>query len=101
MDLQYVDELRNDLLTGMEWLDERRSGLGDELESEFFASISVVRDRPHSFAADENGYRPCRLKRFNAVLYYRIETDCILVVGLLVNGQDYSRLAGRGKTKRS
>jgi len=52
----------------MAWFDERRVGLGDELEAEFYAAVLVVQDRTYSFAADHTGYRPCRLRRFTAVL---------------------------------
>jgi hypothetical protein len=96
MDIRFADEIRDDLLVSMAWMDERRVGLGDELESEFYAAVSVVQDRPHSFAADHTGYRPCRLRRFTAVLYYRIETDVIVVMGLFVGGRDESRLRNRG-----
>ena len=100
MKLRYVDEVFKDLIAGMQWMDDRRAGLGLELEDEFFKSVSSIRDRPLSFAPDKNGYRPCRLKRFNAVLYFQTEDELILIVGLLVNGQDYSRLKGRGTTRR-
>ena len=100
MNVRYADEVFKDLFAGMQWLDERRAGLGLELESEFYNSVSSVLDRPFSFAPDENDYRPCRLKRFNAVLYFQAEKDFVLIVGLLVNGQDYSRVEGRGIPKR-
>ena len=41
----------------MAWIDKRRDGLGDQLEAEFYAAVSVVQDRPYSFAADHTGYR--------------------------------------------
>ncbi|QEF98097.1 hypothetical protein Mal15_21440 [Stieleria maiorica] len=97
MDVRYAKEVRDDLLSSMAWLDERRDGLGDELETEFFTSVSIVRDRPLSFAADHTGYRACRLRRFTAVLYYRIESDVVVIVGLFVGGRDESRLKDRGE----
>jgi hypothetical protein len=96
MNVRYAEEIRDDLLVSMAWMDERRDGLGDELETEFYAAVSVVQDRPLSFAADHSGYRPCRLRRFTAVLYYRIESDVIVVLGLFVGGRDESRLQNRG-----
>ena len=48
MEVRYADEVRDDLLMSMAWLDERRDGLGDELEAEFYAAVSVVQDRPRS-----------------------------------------------------
>jgi hypothetical protein len=96
MNVRYAEEIRDDLLVSMAWMDERRDGLGDELETEFYAAVSVVQDRPLSFAADHTGYRPCRLRRFTAVLYYRIESDVIVVIGLFVGGRDESQLQNRG-----
>ncbi|TWT72093.1 type II toxin-antitoxin system RelE/ParE family toxin [Crateriforma conspicua] len=97
MDVRYAKEVRDDLLVSMAWLDERRTGLGDELESEFYAAVSIVQERPFSFASDHTGYRPCRLRRFTAVLYYRIESDIIMVMGLFVAGRDESRLQDRSE----
>lgn len=97
MDVRYAKEVRDDLLSSMAWFDERRNGLGDDLEAEFFAAVSVVQDRPLSFAADHTGYRACRLLRFTAVLYYRIESEVIVVMGLFVGGRDESRLEDRGE----
>ncbi len=31
MDVRYADEVRDDLLLSMAWLDERRDGLGEQL----------------------------------------------------------------------
>jgi hypothetical protein len=53
MDVRYADEIRDDLLVSMAWMDERRDGLGDELEAEFYAAVSVVQERPYSFGADD------------------------------------------------
>ena len=97
MDVRYAKKVRDDLLVSMAWLDERCEGLGDQLESEFYTAVSVVQERPFSFASDHTGYRPCRLRRFSAVLYYRIESDIIVVMGLFVGGRDESRLQDRGE----
>lgn len=95
MEHGYLPETWTDLLVAMDWLDERQSGLGGQLEREFFAVVEVVRERPFAFASDQAGYRPCRLERINAVLYFLIIADCVVIVGLLVAGQDTTRLAGR------
>jgi len=55
MDVRYVHEVKEDLLSSMAWLDERRDGLGDELETEFYLAVATVCDRPHTFAADHAG----------------------------------------------
>jgi hypothetical protein len=42
MDVRYAKEVRDDLLISMAWLDERCDGLGDQLEAEFYAAVSVM-----------------------------------------------------------
>jgi hypothetical protein len=92
----FCQEVREDLLAATAWYDSRRSGLGLEFEEEFFAAIKRVRERPLTFAEDEAGYRPCRLRRFTAVLYFRVAPECIVVLGVLVGGRDTKALLGRG-----
>ena len=45
MDVRYADEIRDDLLLSMGWMDECRQGLGDELETEFYSAVSFESDR--------------------------------------------------------
>ena len=52
----------------MEWFDRIAFGLGDQFESEFFSALERIKQDPNLFAANDAGYRPCRLKRFTAVL---------------------------------
>jgi hypothetical protein len=102
MDVRFADEVFDDLQPSVAWLNSRRSGLGFELEEEFYASVAVVRGRPYSYAADPTGLRACRLRRFTAVLYYRIEesllpnSTLVVIVGLLVGGRDETCLKYRG-----
>ncbi len=91
-----LPETVRDLLDGIDWFDSLRSGLGDEFENEFYAALERVKTNPESFAPDHTGYRACRLKRFTAVLYYRIDGDLIVVMGLFVNGRDETQLRNRG-----
>jgi hypothetical protein len=70
-----TSETETDLLRGIRWFDRTSRGLGDQFESEFFHALERVKDAPELFAPDHTGYRPCRLKRFTAVLYFRIDGD--------------------------
>ena len=62
MDVRFLADVRDDLLSAMDWFDQRRAGLGEELGKEFFAAVSRVRDQTLAFASGHTGYRPCRLK---------------------------------------
>ncbi len=96
MNVVLLPETKADLLSGMEWFDKIRLGLGDELEHEFYAALERVKSNPELFAADHTGYCPCRLKRFTAVLYFRLDGDSIVVMGLFLHGRDETRLKERG-----
>jgi hypothetical protein len=97
---RFVDEIYDDLDTTMEWLDEKREGLGDEFETEFFATVNAAKSRPESYSINQTGYRTIPLKRFSAVTYFSIEQDIVVIVGVLMGGRSESNLRGRGITKR-
>jgi hypothetical protein len=85
-----------DLIRGIKWFDRIALGLGDQFEIEFYDALDRIKQSPELFAANQPGYRACRLKRFTAVLYFRIDDDCLVVVGLFTSGEDESVLKDRG-----
>lgn len=85
-----------DLLRGIDWFDRISTGLGEKFEAEFYRALERVKANPELFAADHTGYRPCRLKRFTAVLYFRIDEPFLVVVGLFTSGEDERDLRNRG-----
>ena len=96
MNVRLVDEVYLDLRSARDWYEEKRDGLGEEFADLFFA---IAKDLPNvalHCSVDETGYRPKRIPRFTAVIYYEL-TDCeIVVVGVLVNGRSSSNLRKRG-----
>lgn len=89
-------ETEADLLRGIEWFDRISLGLGDQFKSEFYNVLERIKPDPNLFAANHSGYRPCRLKWFTAVLYFRIDVDLIVVVGLFRSSEDEGVLQNRG-----
>lgn len=84
-----------DFQSAFSWFEGLKDGLGSEFEAEFYAALERVKSNPKLFAEDQSGYRACRLKRFSAVLYYRIGTNAIVITGLFVNGRDDDILVDR------
>ena len=80
----------------MDWLDRRRDGLGKEFESEFFSAVQAAKSRPDTFSTDQTGYRPVKLKRFSAVMYFTVEDDVVVVGGVFMSGRSESQLRNRG-----
>ena len=95
MNVKLTAATATDLLRGIHWFDRIALGLGDQFELEFYNALDRIKQSPNQFAANHTGYRPCRLKRFTAVLYFRIDDDCIVVVGLFTSGEDESVLRNR------
>ena len=85
-----------DLLRGIDWFDRIATGLGEAFEAEFYRALERVKANPELFAADHTGYRPGRLKRFTAVLYFRLDEPFLVVVGLFTSGEDERDLQNRG-----
>jgi len=96
MNIRLVDEVYDDLRASRIRCDRKRDGLGEEFIELFF---EVVNSLPHStvyFSVDESGYRPKRMPRFTAVIYYDLNDSEIVIVGVLVNGRSASNLKGCG-----
>jgi hypothetical protein len=85
-----------DLLRGIEWFESIASGLGDKFEFEFYEALERVKANPDQFSPNHTGFRPCRLHRFTAVLYFRIDGELIVVVGLFTSGENEAALTKRG-----
>ena len=96
MNVRLVDEVCLDLRSARDWYDEKRDGLGDEFSDLFFAIASDLPNVALHHPIDETGYRPKKMSRFTAVVYYDLVDSEIVVVGLLVNGRSASVLKKRG-----
>ena len=94
-DYRFLDEVYDDLATTEEWLDARRDQLGLEFETAFFEAVQEARSRPDSFALGQSGYRAIRLKRFSAVVYFSLENDVVIIVGVLMGGRSETNLRNR------
>jgi hypothetical protein len=95
MKTKLTAETQFDLSRGIAWFDRISQGLGDQFESEFYRALEAIKQDPYRFAADHTGYRSCRVKRFTAVIYFRMDGDSIVVVGLFTSGEDETALRYR------
>ena len=96
MNVRLVDEVYLDLRSAGNWYDRKSIGLGDEFADLFFSIARGLPDVSLHHAIDETGYRPIRMPRFTAVIYYELSDFEIVVVGVLVNGRSASVLKNRG-----
>ena len=96
MNASLTYDTKLDLLRVIDWFDRISRGLGDQFEQEFFAALGRVKSDPELFAPDHTGFRPCPLKRFTAVLYFRIDSEIVVVTGLFTSGENETVLQYRG-----
>lgn len=96
MNAKLTADTEVDLLRGIRWFDRIALGLGDQFQIEFYDALERVKQNPDLFAPNHTGFHPCRLKRFTAVLYFRIDGDFIVVVGLFTSGENETVLQNRG-----
>jgi hypothetical protein len=96
MNIRLVDEVYDDLRSSRDWYHRKRGGLGDEFVELFFDVVIGLRHCTLHSSVDETGYRPKRMPRFAAVIYYDLTDSEIVIVGVLVNGRSTSNLKGRG-----
>ena len=96
MNVRIVPEVYLDLRSARDWYDERRLGLGSEFIDQFFRVAGGLPQVALHSSIDETGYRPKRMPRFTAVIYYDLTDSEIVVVGVLVNGRSSTNLKGRG-----
>ena len=96
MNIRLVDEVYDDLCTSRDWYEKKRDGLGVEFVKLFFDVVNGLRHCTVHTSVDETGYRPKRMPRFTAVIYYDLADSQIVIVGVLVNGRSTSSLKGSG-----
>jgi len=71
---------RTELEKAVAWYNEKRAGLGYELEDEVQRAIKRIRSNPAIGAVYGSGkYRFVRVRRFPYVIYYHEEIDWIWV----------------------
>jgi hypothetical protein len=83
MNVRLVDEVYGDLRTARDWYDGKSASLGDDFVDLFFSTVRTLPNVSLHHAIDETGYRPIRMRRFTAVIYYDLSDSEIVIVGLL------------------
>jgi toxin ParE1/3/4 len=80
-----------DLENARNWYEERRDGLGREFVLATRVAIEKIRANPERYPTYYRGFRRVLLTRFPYKLFYRIESDRVLVFRALHFKQDHTR----------
>ena len=87
MKLVLLADAKVDVLESVDSFNALADGLGDRFEDDLFGCFSRIKAAPELFAANSKGFRACKLKRFHAVVYFRLEPDLLVVFRVCVNGR--------------
>ena len=81
-------EAQNDLLYGRDWYDGQSPGRGDLFTDEVEQALARIALRPEMYAVLYRGVRPCKVRKYPYVIYYRVLSDRIDVIGVLHGRRD-------------
>jgi toxin ParE1/3/4 len=80
--LRFLPEVAGDVVAASRWYGERSPGLGDDFARMVYARIDEISRNPLSCAVVAGAYRRGLVRRFPYCIYYVVEGDSILVLGL-------------------
>ena len=83
MKIRILSAARQDLLGGFRFYESQQSGLGSYFLDSLFADIDSLQLYAGIHLTVNGGYRRLLAKRFPFAIYYRIESDTVLVHAVL------------------
>lgn len=78
--VDFRTEALHDILEAIEWYEEKREGLGDELFIAIENEKHFIEQNPYHYEDKYKGIRKAITKRFPYILYYRIESETQVLV---------------------
>lgn len=80
-----------DLSAARDYYDRAGVELGNRFIDRVFAAIDVARERPESCPGAPGGVRTIRCRRFPYRVYFKVETDRVLVLAVYHTARDPDR----------
>ena len=80
--IRFVPEIEEDLISGFTWYEDKARGLGEEFLRIFYASSNYLARNPLIYKEVYGDFRRLLLRRFPYAVYFVIENDEVIVVGL-------------------
>lgn len=88
------DDVHNELEFLMEFLESKRSGLGELFLNDYKTVIDLIRKYPHAHQLKSDLYRVIQFPHFEYVLVYRIVSKDIIVARLVHARSGFERMFG-------
>ena len=84
-----------DIADAVAWYDEQQPGLGDEFLARLDAVLERIVERPGGFPATHSTFKRALLGRFPYTIYFRAETEQIVVFAVYHQRRNPRLLATR------
>jgi len=85
------DEATADILEGIDWYNEQKTGLGRLFYEILWQSFELIEQMPFAYAVRYKNLRACPLKKFPFLVYYFVDKDTkvVTVVAVLHTKRDW------------
>jgi plasmid stabilization system protein ParE len=81
-------EAEDDLAEAAAWYEDQRQGLGQEFLDHVLSTVESIIERPKMYPTVHRNTRRALIHRFPFGIYYRIEKELIVVVGVMHGRRD-------------
>ena len=78
----YRPEISDDVDAGFAWYERQRQGLGNEFLAEVRDQIERIRENPELYGVLDRAVRVSPVRRFEYVVYYRVESERIRIIAV-------------------
>ena len=79
---------RREFDDAIDWYEQRRTGRGVIFSTTVRDLLVRIADQPHFYAEVEDGVRDARVRRHPYCVYYRVETDRIVILSVFHTSRD-------------
>ena len=98
--LRFLHEVEEDVIAGYGWYEDKVPGLGEEFLRVFYSCSGEVSRNPMLYPGVHREFRRCLLRRFPYAIYFKVEADEVIVLGLVHCARD-PRAIGKNLRERT
>jgi len=92
--LRFLPEVAGDAIAASGWYEDKSPDLGNDFLREFYSAAERIQQNPLFYRTVHTGTRRCLLDRFPYSIYFTIEGETVLVVGLFHCARDPRYISG-------
>lgn len=91
MQVVFTPAARVELFDALDWYESQRGGLGTRFREEVEATVIRMGENPQQFQVVLDDVHRARLRKFPYSLFFRLETDILLVIACFHAKRDPQR----------